>query len=112
MALNRGNPRSAKVTPDQVLNIRRRYTQGETQSILARDYGLSVGQIGRIVRNEAHQNLDPVPETGRYRNQSANVTEADVEASLAKLQGKLESDIADERKVEKDLEEFLSDKKL
>lgn len=104
MTLNRGNPRSAKVSPDQVLNIRRLYSEGWTQGQLAREYNLSIGQVGRIVRNEAHQNLEPVSEGGRYRRDAAPVTDSDIQASLAKLQAELDKTPPN---VDKDLEEFL-----
>ncbi len=47
------NRAAAKLTPYDVQQIRRRYTEGETQGKLARDFSVSVGQIGRIVRNES-----------------------------------------------------------
>jgi len=37
----------------QVEEIRVKYNNGATQSALCREYGMSVGQIGRIVRGES-----------------------------------------------------------
>lgn len=48
-----GHKRSAKLTGEQVLSIRQRYLAGESQGSLARDFQISVGQIGRIVRGES-----------------------------------------------------------
>jgi hypothetical protein len=48
------NSRAAKLTQAQVEEIRRRYSAGEaSQGQLAREYFMSVVQIGRIVRNES-----------------------------------------------------------
>lgn len=48
-----GNPK-ARLTGAQVLEIRRRYIgrQGISQAELAKEYGVSQGQIGRIIRGE------------------------------------------------------------
>jgi Mor family transcriptional regulator len=43
---------ASKLTEEQVKLIRARYTSGSTQSELAREYGISIGHIGRIVRGE------------------------------------------------------------
>lgn len=48
-----GHKKSAKLSGEQVYEIRRRYTEERhTQGRLARDFGVSVGHIGRIVRGE------------------------------------------------------------
>lgn len=49
----RRNTAGRKVTSDQVEELRRRYDSGETQAALGRAYGLSVVQVGRIVRGES-----------------------------------------------------------
>lgn len=49
----RRNTAGRKVNSDQVEELRRRYDAGETQASLGRAYGLSVVQIGRIVRGES-----------------------------------------------------------
>lgn len=52
------NTRAAKLTATSVLEIRDFYERGRvSQGQLARDYGVSVVQIGRIVRGEVWQGL-------------------------------------------------------
>jgi len=52
------NTRAAKLTASAVLEIRDFYEKGRiSQGQLARDYGVSVVQIGRIVRGEVWQGL-------------------------------------------------------
>lgn len=51
----RNNKTSSKLTASQVYDIREKYTKGFSQGALAREYGVGVGQIGRIVRGEAWQ---------------------------------------------------------
>lgn len=58
----RGNSRSAKLTALQVQEIRLRYAAGLlSQGSLSREFGVSIVQIGRIVRGEVWQHLPPVP---------------------------------------------------
>lgn len=59
--LGRGNSAASKLSPTQVLAIRERYGQGWTQGSLCREFGVSIVQIGRIVRNEVWQNLTHGP---------------------------------------------------
>jgi hypothetical protein len=49
---HKGHLKSAKLSASQVAAIRESYANGATQGQLAREYGMSVGQIGRIVRRE------------------------------------------------------------
>ena len=49
----RKNVKASKLTPTQVLEIKEHYGNGVTQGALCRAYGVSVGQIGRIVRGES-----------------------------------------------------------
>lgn len=66
------NTRSAKLTVGQVSEIRARYKSGLiTQGRLANEYGISVVQIGRIVRNEVWQILPPEPPTSAELDASA-----------------------------------------
>lgn len=68
----RHNRYSAKLTPGKVLEIRERYAQGyTTQGTLAREYHISIVQIGRIIRNEVWQDLAPTPATERELLDSA-----------------------------------------
>ena len=61
----KGNIRRSVLTPSKVLEIRAFYNKGHvTQGQLARDYGVSVVQIGRIVRGEVWQGLR-APESSR-----------------------------------------------
>ena len=55
MTFNRGHSAAAKLTAQQVLEIRQHYNAGWTQGRLSREYRVSIGQIGRIVRGEAWQ---------------------------------------------------------
>jgi hypothetical protein len=57
---NRNNTRAAKLKPMDVLNIRQMYADGWTQSRLSRTYGISIGQIGRIVRGESWQQFTTI----------------------------------------------------
>jgi uncharacterized protein YjcR len=83
VTFSRGNRRGAKLSPGQVLELREAYAAGETQGSLARKYGVSVGQVGRIVRGESW---------GEARQD-------DINASLARLKEALaaEPDVLIER---------------
>lgn len=68
----KNNLRRAVLTATKVLEIRKFYEAGNvTQGQLARDYGVSVIQIGRIVRGEVWQSLGPVAPTGIQLEASA-----------------------------------------
>lgn len=55
-----GNLGAAKLTAEAVQDIRRRYASGGwTQGRLGREFGVTLAQIGRIVRYEVWQNLTP-----------------------------------------------------
>ena len=57
-----GHHRAAKLSPSQVLELRTLYAeQGWSQGRLARHFGLSVGQVGRIVRGESWQSYTRIP---------------------------------------------------
>lgn len=57
-----GHRRSAKLTPEQVLELRTLYSEHNwSQGRLARHYGISVGQVGRIVRGEQWQEYTQIP---------------------------------------------------
>lgn len=60
--LRRGNTKSAVLSAESVLMIRRRYASGLiTQGALAREYGVGVTQIGRIVREESWRDVAVLP---------------------------------------------------
>lgn len=61
---HRLNTKSAILTPQKVLEMRKDYAHGLTQGGCAQKYGVSVGQVGRIVRNEAWMQVPSVPTDG------------------------------------------------
>lgn len=71
------------LTYSQVQEIRTLYEAGSTQSVLCKQYGVSIGQIGRIVRGESWQDADPAVLTNKPK------TAEDAQASLAKVQAML-----------------------
>ena len=73
-----GNTKGSTLTPEQVMDIRLRYAQGNiSQGALAREYRVTINTIGRIVRGESWNRLPAVAQP------------LDVEASLRKLNAKL-----------------------
>ena len=54
------NTRAANLTPTEVLDIRAKYRAGKSQGALAREYTMSVVQIGRIVRRESWAQIPDV----------------------------------------------------
>lgn len=50
------NP-SAKITADDVLEIRRRYRAGEFQKCIAKDFGLTQGMVSQITRRSAWRHI-------------------------------------------------------
>lgn len=95
MTFGQNNTRAGKLTPAIVYELRQRYVEGWTQGRLAREYQISVGQVGRIVRGEAWQQYDnPAKEitTSMKVTQRIHIpepTKEEIAASLAKLQGML-----------------------
>lgn len=89
--------RAAKLSPTQVWEIRSKYlgTEGfspQSQGSLAREYGISVGQIGRIVRGEAWQGLSTPVNEARIEHESIQAlstreepSDEDVQRSLDRL---------------------------
>jgi len=75
----RKNSKAAKLTPEDVRAIRKYYAEGATQGDLCRHFGVSVGQIGRIVRGES------------WSGKAADgmKTAAEAERSLARMQAML-----------------------
>lgn len=49
------NKRAKKLTAGDVAEMREHYAQGATQGALSRHYGVTIGQVGRIVRGESWQ---------------------------------------------------------
>ena len=93
----RGSIAAAKLSPVEVLEIRLRYAnEGWTQGKLSREYQVSVGTIGRIVRGESWQQYQQTEhlQEGQHHEaleeqaESAVLTpeqQADMEAGLARL---------------------------
>jgi hypothetical protein len=82
---SRGNTAGRKMDSDRVAEMRLRYEQGETQGALARDFRLSVVQVGRIVRGESWMG------SAALRRPSAKQvifqpSEADIQATLQRIQ--------------------------
>lgn len=85
-AFNRGNTRAAKLTAEQVLEIRDKYlNHGYSQARLCREFQVSINTIGRIVREETWQTvakpIEPVDHDGIVQR-------------LAELQRRLNEDAA------------------
>lgn len=75
--------RSAVLTAEQVLEIRQRYSQGETQGSLCREFGVSVGTIGRIVRGETWKQFSgPRAEAAP---DMTPVSQSEIDQSLARV---------------------------
>jgi len=45
----------AKLSNEEIMEMRSRRSQGWTQGQLARHYGVSVGHVGRVLRGEVRQ---------------------------------------------------------
>jgi hypothetical protein len=101
MAFRSGNSRASKIAPAQVLDLREKYAQGRTQGSLAREYRLSVGQVGRIVRGESWQQFETVATDhdlrveGAMRRQAfaAEVPQQELDTSAQKLFAQLDADV-------------------
>lgn len=73
MSFRRGETKGAKLKPSEVEEIRQRYSMGQTQGELSREFQVSITQIGRIVRREVWQSVRTEP------------TEAEVQGSVDRL---------------------------
>ena len=94
-----------KLTMDQVMQIREMYGQGQTQGALSRYFGVSIGQIGRIVRGESWQS------NAEHRMP----TQAEMDASAART-WELQQRILEEKRREvrmavNPMEEILEEEK-
>ncbi len=49
----------AKLTLEQIQDIRRRHAAGETQTALAREYGVRQGHVSRIIRRASWRHVAP-----------------------------------------------------
>ena len=83
---HRGNKRAAKLTAEQVQDIRRRAATGRwTQRALSAEFEVTVVQIGRIVRREVWMDLAPPALSASQ--------EADTMKRLLALQRSLSEDV-------------------
>jgi len=77
MTFSKGHNASAKLTAEQVWQIRERYMAGGcTQASLCREYNVTIMTIGRIIRGETWQGL------AAPRREP---TQDDIEASMKRL---------------------------
>lgn len=67
------NTRSAKLSNSQVIEIRQHYADGWSQGRLAREFDMSVVQIGRIVRGESHRGLKSFKSERELRLEAENL---------------------------------------
>lgn len=86
----RGKVSTTKLNPGLAMKIRQLYhDEGWTQGQLSREYKVSIGQIGRIVRNEAWQEVDPEPTLSEMEHRSAmlqhKITPELIAASQARM---------------------------
>lgn len=84
----KGHTTAAKLTPSQVLEIRLKFNEGRTQGSLCREYGVSVGQIGRITRGEAWTQYQQPENPSEFQHREAItylVTPEEIAASERRL---------------------------
>lgn len=81
---SRSNIRAAKLTPSLVLEIRQKYATGTSQAALSREYGVGVGQVGRIVRGEAWQQFSTIKSAAELEADRLKLLE-DAKASEARF---------------------------
>ena len=110
----KGHRHAAKLTAEQVYTIRERYDAGETQGALAREYGVTIGTIGRAVRGETHQSV-PAPAPTADPEALMRRVQARIEVDNARdaplpVLDKLLNDITKEKEVESELDKLVSDK--
>ena len=97
-----GTKMRTKLTAVQVQDIRILYNRGDcTQGQLSRDFGVSVIQIGRIVRNEVWQNLPPPTPTNReIAEQAERLLQVQAEVSgMTKLQDEADRILGQGRQI-------------
>lgn len=129
----RGNITAAKITPLEVKEIRRRYDKGESQRSLCQAFGLSIGQIGRVVRREVWlkvEEAEGLSNSETLERASTEPSNAEIEASLKRMQkllggeepgfvppappdildkltAEVKATLVDEEKLSSELDEFL-----
>jgi hypothetical protein len=73
---SKGSLAAAKLTPSQVMEMRELYNERWTQGALARRYGISVVQVGRIVRGESWQQYPQPPHPDEIEHSKAIAPQA------------------------------------
>lgn len=108
-----GHLRAAKLTPSDVFEMRRLYADEKwSQGRLARHFGVSVGQVGRIVRGESWQQYEQplsdaqVEHRGIVSGEPAP-TPQEIEASELALLAKLNTRVSETTPQEDPLEEIM-----
>ena len=112
----KNHSKAAKLTGTQVMEIRARYLEGETQGSLCREFNVGIAQIGKIVRGEAWKGL-PTPQrlatdaelnegAERLVKLSAEVIRKEIEAQTPGI-NRLDTETEKAFKPQKDLDKFI-----
>jgi hypothetical protein len=89
-AFQRHNKRAAKLTGEQVNEIRERYAfERVTQAQLCREYGVSLNTIGNIVNGVTWQGLEQPPRRRLGHRYIVEPSESDAQASMERLKAQL-----------------------
>ena len=111
-AFQKSNRRASKLSVPEVQEIRHLYNQGRlTQGDLSRRFGVSVIQIGRIVRGEVWQQLptlEHLMSQGELKESAARMLEMQ-EKLQAESAAKLQADAAELKKADGFLEELINE---
>lgn len=70
-----GNIRSAKLSNEQVFEMRNLYAEGATQAHLSRTFGVNINTVGRIVRGESRQGVPLVLDGEDHQAAQARLVE-------------------------------------
>jgi hypothetical protein len=115
MKFSRGHTRAAKLTAEQVHLIRQQYADGATQRALSDAFGVTVAQIGRIVRGEVWKQFDNpaaivTGDMTAYDRMTPEQRDAEAEAIGQRLFDRMQADLAKARKPEQVLKQWTEDK--
>jgi transcriptional regulator with XRE-family HTH domain len=72
----RNNISGAKMTPQKVISLRHLYAEGKTQRELCSIFGLSIAQVGRIVRGESWRQFEQPAHQDEIAQSLARLAEA------------------------------------
>ena len=103
MTFSKRNLRGAKRSIGEILQIRQQYKDGWSQGRLAREWKMSVGQIGRIVRGESWAELE---ESGGMLPPD----QVDMEAAAKRL-AKMMEEATEKRRQDNLVDDLLKDDK-